>query len=103
MKQVRKRQEDAKQAVKAEGLAALDKLRQIQMVSMPLIVDRLFAIAVKCIRIDIILRLQEEAQRQRDMKQLSMEKMAKWKKENEVSMAEKERQRQLQVSAMFAY
>jgi len=48
MKQVRKRQEDAKQAVKAEGLAALEKLRQIQMVSKhsPMIVDCLCAIAV---------------------------------------------------------
>lgn len=35
MKQVRRRQEETKMAAKAEGQAALEKLRQIQMVSDP--------------------------------------------------------------------
>jgi hypothetical protein len=56
----------------------------------------------KQIRIDKLLRLQEEAQKHRDIKQQNLDKMAKWKKENEVSMAEKERLRQLQVSITFA-
>lgn len=42
--------------------------------------------------------MQEEAQKQRDAKQHNLEQMARWKKENDSAMAEKEHQKQMQVN-----
>ena len=41
--------------------------------------------------------MQDEAKKQREIKEMKMEKLAAWKKENEQSMAEKERLKQIQV------
>ena len=43
------------------------------------------------------LRWQEEARKRREEKQMSLEKMAMWKQDNEKSLEEKERQKHIEM------
>ena len=72
MAALKKRRQEAKAAEIAEGKAAIEKLRLQQI---------------------------EEARKVKQLKQQQLEKMARWKKENELNLAEKERKRQAQIEA----
>ena len=72
MAALKKRRQEAKAAEIADGKAAIEKLRLQQI---------------------------EEARKVKQLKQQQLEKMARWKKENELNLAEKERKRQAQIEA----
>ena len=72
MAALKKRRQEAKAAEIAEGKAAIEKLRLQQI---------------------------EEARKVKQLKQQQLEKMARWKKENELNLAEKERKRQARIEA----
>ena len=72
MAALKKRRQEAKAAEIAEGKAAIEKLRLQQI---------------------------DEARKVKQLKQQQLEKMARWKKENELNLAEKQRKRQAQIEA----